>query len=544
MSAFFRLLTGLATAFIVVPSLYLVMPERLEAFNPWAPERIESPEVIILAAQEDEPFRFQPERAVQTAAVSDSGPEAAATPSNPTSSDSSLPATTPSDGESDVTTTVGAKEDSNTTATTNPPAEEKKTTTTTTAETTTQPKAVDGTITGSVCPCTVTGTAELSGKVDLKGDLIVDGGTLIARPGVDVDGNGFQIMFMNGGRADFQGTKTSTWSNNGKSQNLKRDIVFRNMRRIMWMGGGPSTLKYFTVADSGTSTLGDYPLHWHLNGDRTRGTIVEGVVVINGRNHAFVPHGSHGITFRNTIAKNITGDAYWWDPPGTNGSCSKGSGCSHIDNSNDILYDHALADGVKGGRHVTGFLLGAGNNVTVKNSAAINIVGSPNNRFCSGFKWPEFTNGSSRGMNRVWKFTNNYSYSPSGCDGINVWQNDSFNHVVDGFSGGGIDHGAYSNQYVYRNVNVSDVQVHAAGWTITNGSVGEVVAHRHRSTASPTVKFDNVKVGKFTIRNASNSGDVPGIYVFNGSGLSCDDIIYENVVPGTKVILDGSECSQ
>ena len=358
MSAFFRFLTGLATAFVVVPSLVLVMPERLEWLNPWAPEYVESPEVLILAAQEGEPARFQPDLATQTAAVSASGPEAANTQASQSPTTEAPSEETPDSG-AEVSTTAGAEAAASSTSTTKATGNEvKKSTTTTSAQTTTQPAPVGGSITGQACPCTVTGTAELSGKVDLQGDLIVDGGTLVARPGVEVDGNGFQIMFMNGGKADFQGTKVSTWSNNGKSQNLKRDIVFRNMRRIMWMGGGPSTLKYFTVADSGTSTLGDYPMHWHLNGDRTRGTIVEGVVVINGRNHAFVPHGSHGITFRNTIAKNITGDAYWWDPPGTNGSCSKGSGCSHIDNSNDILYDHALADGVKGGRHVTGFLLG------------------------------------------------------------------------------------------------------------------------------------------------------------------------------------------
>jgi hypothetical protein len=402
----------------------------------------------------------------------------------------------------------------------------------------------DGVITGTACPCTIAGKAELKGEIRLEGDLIVDGGTLVARPGVDLDGNGFQIMFMNGGKADFQGSRVFTWSDRGTKQNLQRDINFRNLRRIMWMAnGGASILKYFTVSDSGTSAVGDYPLHWHLNGNSTRGTIVEGVVVINGKNHAYVPHGSHGITFRDVIAKNTTGDAFWWDPPGSNGSCKKGVGCDPIDNSNDILYDHALVDGVIGVRGVAGFVLGAGDNPVVRNSAAININSTnPSKRFCTGFKWPEFTNGSSRGVNTVWTFQNNFSYSPSGCDGINVWQNDKALHVIDGFSGSGIDHGAYGNRYVYRNFDVTDVLIHAAGWRMESGHAGDVVTARHRSDVLPTVQFDNVTVDSFTINNASNDGNVPGHYVLNGSGLTCDDIIYREVVPGTTVILDGEEC--
>ncbi len=127
---------------------------------------------------------------------------------------------------------------------------------------------------------------------------------MIARPGVDVEGNGFQIMFTNGAKADFQGTPVFTWSNNGAKQNLVRDINFRNLRRIIFTGAGPSTLRYFTISDSGTPTPGDFPLHFHLNGDSVRGTLVDGVVVLNGANHAFVPHGSHGITFKDTIAEH------------------------------------------------------------------------------------------------------------------------------------------------------------------------------------------------------------------------------------------------
>jgi hypothetical protein len=399
-----------------------------------------------------------------------------------------------------------------------------------------------GVLSGAVCPCTVTGTVELKESVTLKGDLIVDGGKLVARSGVTVDGNGFQIMFTNGGKADFQGTPTSTWSGDGSNANLKRDINFTKMKRIMFMGAGPSILKYFTVSDSGTPTLGDYPLHWHLNGNSTRGTLVEGVVVVNGANHAFVPHGSHGITFKNTIAKNIRGSAYWWDPVGTNGGCSRiGSPNCTMDNSNDIRFEHALAYGVSpasgsNGHRVAGFNLGAGSGNVVRDSAAMGISGGAD---CAGFQWPEDANQNAGG--NVWTFRNNISKS-SACHGIFVWQNDNNGHVIDGFSGGGVDHGAYANVYQYRNIDVPYLEVHAAGWKVVGGHIGSVITRKHRNAATPTVVFQDVKIDGFTVVNAEDGGDIPGWYVLNGTGLSCGDIQYQSVVSGTKVVIDGVEC--
>jgi hypothetical protein len=411
-------------------------------------------------------------------------------------------------------------------------------------------------ITGDACPCTVTGTVELKGSINLKGDLMVHGGTLIARPGVDLNGNGFQIMFMDGGRADFQGTAVSTWSDNGKSQNLKRDIKFRNLRRIMFhSGAGSSILKHFSVTDSGTSALGDYPLHWHLNGNSTRGTVVEGVVVVNGRHHAFVPHGSHGITFKDTIAKNTAGDAYWWDAPGTNESCSFQKFCTR-DNSNDIAYLHALADGVTNGPGDTrgfglsGFLLGAGSGNMVRNSAAIYIKPS-HIKDCSGFHWPEHANQNVGG--NVWTFENNYSFSgasgpsdaggPSACHGIFVWQNDGNVHVVKGFTGGGIDHGAYGNRYKYVGIRVPYVEIHAAGWQMTIGSIGTLVAMKHVGDVKPTIVVTDVEVDRFIIRNADDNGQIAGEYLLDNTGLTCGEVEYANALPGTKVVIDGRECS-
>lgn len=395
----------------------------------------------------------------------------------------------------------------------------------------------DSEIVGDVCPCLVSGVSELVGTVNLKGDLVVDGGVLVARPGVRVNGNGHQIMVMNGGTVDWQGSSVFTWSGDGSNANLARDITIDNVRRVVFMNGaGPSTVRFVAVTNSGTSALGDYPLHWHMNGDTTRGTLVEGVVVRNGAHHAFVPHGSHGITFRDTIAKNITGDAYWWDPPGTNNCSGRQSTCT-ADNTNDVLWDHALADNVHpasghAGHRINGFTLGAGSGNVVRNSAAINIEGGQD---CSGFHWTEQANRNEGG--NVWVFKNNYSESEE-CHGIFVWQNDHNLHVVTGFTGSGIEHGAYSNNYVYRNVDVNYLIVHATDWSIHDSSVGDVLTKEH--SASPgEVLFENLEMTSFTVDNRTG---VPATYRINNSGISCSDIVYESIEPGTKIFVDGKKC--
>jgi hypothetical protein len=255
---------------------------------------------------------------------------------------------------------------------------------------------------------------------------------------------------------------------------------------------------------------------------------VEGVAVVNGRHHAFVPHGSHGITFRHTIAKGTTGDAYWWDDPGTNDGSTSSSGPS-IDNTNDVLYDHALAIGVSVGNRGGGFRLGAGSGNVIRNSAAIQVRGGNG---CAGFVWPERSQG-------VWGFHDNFASSED-CHGIFVWQNDERLHVIDGFSGDGIDHGAYNNDYVYRDVDIPYLNVHAAGWRMDNSSVDRLTAFRNRQ--SLPVTFANVTVGEFIVNNGANGGEVPGDYVFTGTNLTCGDVVYQTVVPGTKVTINGARC--
>ena len=122
-----------------------------------------------------------------------------------------------------------------------------------------------------------------------------------------------------------------------------------------------------------------------------------------------------------------------------------------------------------------------------------------------------------------------------------MWQNDNETHVINGFSGDGIDHGAYVNRYDYRNVDVEFVEIHSLGWTLRGGKIDTVYAFRHTLEASP-VEMTDVSIGRFIVDNAANGGSLATTYILNNTGLSCADIEYRSMVPGTKVKINGSDC--
>ena len=358
---------------------------------------------------------------------------------------------------------------------------------------------------------TITQDMTLVGNISLLGDLTVtNGAVLSANPGVIVEGNGFQINMINGASVNWRGTPKSAWVMWGQNPsgwllgdllavaplatgdydihydtwtgswsdvspstsvlsnglvvkaevaNLSQDIVFRNLSRIIFQdGAGPSVIKFVTVVNSGDAgsdgtLLGMYPLHWHVNHETTRGTFVEGVTVVNGGRHAFVPHGSDGITFTDVAAINTIATAYWWDKP------SEGD---RTNNSQDIVFQHALSLGVEnlpnliGTRRMSGFQLGAGLNLTCIDCHSSGVKGRKD---ASGFIWPEFTGGGDNNEG-VWDFRDAVGHNNL-VHGIFVWQNTRRSHTVfdtllyrNGNSG--IDHGAYHNMYLYQNIRSYD----------------------------------------------------------------------------------------
>ena len=94
----------------------------------------------------------------------------------------------------------------------------------------------------------------------------------VLRPGDSVElRDGARLSFGPGGFADWQGTPTQTWSDDGAVQNLVRDINVFGWGDIRFEAGSlPSTIRFVNVNLQPLSTLGHYPLHWH-HGIRIQG---------------------------------------------------------------------------------------------------------------------------------------------------------------------------------------------------------------------------------------------------------------------------------
>jgi hypothetical protein len=190
----------------------------------------------------------------------------------------------------------------------------------------------------------------------------------------------------------------------------------------------------------------------HLLGDGARGSVIEGTVVHHAYHHAFVVHGSHGVTVKDCIAYDVEADAFWWDLP------PEEDFTDPVNNTNDILYDGCIAADVHREdinfpvtrpNELSGFLMTSGKNNVIRNCVAVGIGGGVRT---SGYHWPSKSNAQSF----PWVFEDNMTHN-SREYGIFVWQNTaSERHGVDrfiSFNNGlaAIKHGAYNNRgYHYR----------------------------------------------------------------------------------------------
>ncbi len=205
--------------------------------------------------------------------------------------------------------------------------------------------------------------------------------------------------------------------------------------------------------DPTVGVLGRYALHFHHSEDGSRGSTVRGTVVRDAGSHAFVPHGSNGITITDSISYNTFDEAYWWDPGHT---------------SDDTVYDHDVAalvqvDPEYRGYELTGFTIAEGLRNTLHDCVAVGVQG---NIDASGFTWPEGVNDSG-----IWNFSKGNIAHNNKVDGIFAWQNDHQPHVIANFVAyhngeAGIDHGAYGNAYHYENSTLygnGEVALHLKG---------------------------------------------------------------------------------
>jgi G8 domain len=184
-----------------------------------------------------------------------------------------------------------------------------------------------------------------------------------------------------------------------------------------------------TASDGPHDVLGRYAVHFHHCMDGSRGSTIESCVVRDCGAHAYVPHVSNGVTFRDCVAHNTTDPAYWYDAR---------------DSSADTLWDGCVASATKHNEPFkytnAGFVHGFGpdGRNTARNCVAVGVDGS-------GFFWDADSES-------VWVFEDDLAHHCTEA-GARVWQNDDLPHVITRFiayrNDVGVSHGAYGNAYHY-----------------------------------------------------------------------------------------------
>jgi hypothetical protein len=271
----------------------------------------------------------------------------------------------------------------------------------------------------------------------------------------------------------------------------------------------PQSIRYATLRHLGprqpdgeytASVLGRYGLHFHHCHDGSEGSLVEGVVVRDCGAHAFVPHMSHGITFRDCIAYDVHDEAYWWDPN---------------DRTDDLLIDRCVAGSVHFdpdslGYRLSAFLLGLGSRMELRGCVAFAVHGS---RTSSGYSWPEIPSG-------LWTFRDNVAHNNVAA-GIFVWQNGGKPHPIRRFTAynngeAGIIHGAYSNAYHYRDLDLTGQE-----------TAIELFAAARPDVGGRAQSWVDVRGGRLVVRGHGLASEAPALFLrcsFAG-GVTMDEVV-------------------
>lgn len=262
------------------------------------------------------------------------------------------------------------------------------------------------------------------------------------------------------------------------TRNVKIEGTPRGRAHIFIRSSSPQTLRHVEIRHMGPRQANDedhtdfvagrYGLHFHRCENGSRGSLVEGVVIAQTGSHCFVPHLSHGITFRECISYDTYEDAYWWDPA---------EGLTHediADPSHDIRYERCVAaliwsDPDFRGHRLTGFHLSAGEANSAVGCVSVGVQGGT---LGAGYHWPERAHG-------LWRFEDCVAHN-NRMNGISVWQNDELSHVVTRFTAyrngaSGIEHGAYRNIYRYQDSVLFDNVAGGVFLHAVSGSPGRLV---------------------------------------------------------------------
>jgi G8 domain len=336
--------------------------------------------------------------------------------------------------------------------------------------------------------------------------------------------------------------------------NLTRNVVIRGTpgkrAHIFIRSTRPQSIKNCMIRHmgprkNGEKVLGRWPLHFHHAMNGSRGSVVQGVVIREAGSHAFVPHVSHGITFRDCIAFNVLETAFWWDE-------------EIVDATDDILWDHCVAALVKitdsGDKfRLAGFVLRSGNGNLIRDCVAVGVQGLDSS---AGYHWPSPTTG-------IWKFENCLAHNNNRM-GAFAWKNGEEPHGIDGFTAyrngiSAVMHGAYANAFHYENMELLEngFELHArskvgtdgvpltlAQTRVKNADVGLLVTGSVQPGKAPAKINQWSFVGCNTPIEFRHKGAQPGQYEFNnctvgGNKLQKSDIKFTSINSGSTVMIDG-----
>ncbi|MDH3678881.1 MAG: hypothetical protein OEV40_02905, partial [Acidimicrobiia bacterium] len=374
-------------------------------------------------------------------------------------------------------------------------------------------------------------------------------------------------------------TVNGTW--NAEVLNLTRNVQIEGTGQntasptangrahILVMSTSPQSIRYAQLRHLGPrvsegsggtdGVTGRYSLHFHHNGDGSRGSLVEGVVVRNSGNSAYVPHASNGITIRDSVAYDGWENPVWWDPPTPRNGPSRNSNFTH--DSDSIVLDRMVVAGVQtggsGGYRMAGFTLATGTNLSLTNSVAIGVEGRIQT---SGFGWLEQTN-----VNNMWTFDNNIAHN-NVQNGIFTWQNLNNEHIVNKFvayhnGDAGISQGAYVSAFqyfdtfLYSNGEIA-LEQHAGahnnrnvqrtdGYTMVYENLqtnGPLVVRKQGVPSSRPVLFHNCSFSHVEIRNVGDGNGNPAKLDFVDCGLQPEDFRITSMVAGSQIrVQNGSD---
>lgn len=301
----------------------------------------------------------------------------------------------------------------------------------------------------------------------------------------------------------------------GKSHIFIRSSVPQTIKDVAFRYLGP---RKAPPGDNKKALIqGRYGLHFHHCMDGSVGSIVDGCVMRDVDNHAYVPHVSNGILMMDNIAYNVTETPFWWDIS---------------DPSHDTKWIHnlvalpkyvqgSLGTDTKGAPTfgVNGFVLGLGDDNVCNDNVVVGQSGLETTN--AAYDWEEMD------IESEWVFKNNIAHNCS--SGLRSWQNNTRIHVIENSTlynnDVGIFHGAYANMYRY-----------------VGGTVYKSVIHvRAASGGGNRLRFENLHIDAAGLNYAVMLDEGP----LNGSspilfrnctitGARIAQVIDENPGPGKK----------